>query len=96
MSRIFTTKFFFDQRLCDAIITMVVKDGKASFTIKLLDLDLHEVIPDGEIRYEGKDGFKNLELMQNELAHSLVTRISDAIEEHLGTVAVENSSVPAI
>ena len=89
MSRIFTTKFFFNERLHDAFITMVTKNGKASFTIKLLDVDLHGVIPDVEIKYEGRDGFKNLELMENEMAQSLITRISEAIEDHLQIKALE-------
>jgi hypothetical protein len=89
MSRIFTTKFSFNARVYDAFITMVTKDGNASFAIKLTDPDLHHLIPDGEIRYHGKEGFKKLELMQNEPAQSLVICISEAIEDHLMTVPVK-------
>jgi hypothetical protein len=66
----------------------VVRDGNASFAVKLTDVDLHHLAPGGEIRYQGLEGFRELELMQNEAARSLLIRISEAIEDHLVTVSV--------
>ena len=86
MSRVFTTKFFFDQRLYDAIVTIVIRDGIPNFTIKLLDPDLHEIVAGGELTYEGKNGYKKLDLMQDKITRDIVRSIATAIEEHLGFV----------
>jgi hypothetical protein len=82
MARIFTTKFNFNHQVYDAIVTVVSQNGKLSFNIKVLDLELHDIIPGGHIRYEGRDGFRDIEL-ENRLSQSLVNSIAVSIEEHL-------------
>ncbi|MGE5520128.1 MAG: hypothetical protein ACM3VS_09410 [Candidatus Dadabacteria bacterium] len=86
MARIFTTKFEFNKKVYDAIITIIPKDGEASFNIKVIDLNLGELLPDGEIKYQGTEGFKKLPLMNDRLGESLMHCIHSAIEKHLVTL----------
>jgi hypothetical protein len=83
MARIFTTQFNFNDQLYDAIITIIEKEGKTSFNIKVLDLDLQELLPGGVISYEGKEGFKEKHADENALSQALMQSISKAIEYHL-------------
>ena len=83
MARVFTTRFNFNQQLYDAIITIIEKEGKTSFNIRILDMDLQQLLPDGEISYEGKEGYKEKHTVENELYKALMQSISKAIEYHL-------------
>ena len=85
MARIFTTKFVFNQQSYDAIITVVNREGQMNFTVKVLDLELFELLPEGYIEYKGKDGFLNTKVIKDEETHSLLQSISDSIETHLAT-----------
>ena len=85
MARIFTTKFVFNQQSYDAIITVVNREGQMNFTVKVLDLELFELLQEGYIEYKGKDGFLNTEVIKDEETHSLLQSISDSIETHLAT-----------
>ena len=82
MARIFTTKFTFNHQVYDAIVTMFSNDGKVNFNIRVLDVELQDLLPGGQIIYEGKDGFKDVQL-NNHLSQSLVSSIADSIEQHL-------------
>lgn len=82
MARIFTTKFTFNHQVYDAIVTILSNDGKLNFNIRVLDLELQELLPGGNIHYEGKEGFKNLKV-NNQLTHSLIKCIADSVEHHL-------------
>jgi hypothetical protein len=82
MARIFTTRFTFNQQVYDAIVTMLTSEGKLNFTIKVLDLELHELLPGGHINYEGEQGFKDIQL-NNRMAETLVQCIARSIEHHL-------------
>ena len=83
MARIFTTSFEFNQKLYDAIVTMIQKENKISFNIKIMDLELHRILPSGEVEYTGLNGFESLESIDNTLAQSLMRSISRAIDTHL-------------
>ena len=83
MSRIFTMKFLFNQAYYDAIISIIVKDEKMQFTIKVMDAGLHQLIPDGHVSYEGANGFKELAIMQDQLSKNLMHTIATSIENHL-------------
>ena len=83
MARIFTTKFNFNHKIYDAIITLINTEGNTSFNVRLLDAELHELIPNGHVNYEGRDGFKNLDTVDNHLAQSLMNCIAASIEHHL-------------
>ena len=85
MARIFTTSFEFNHQRYDAIVTVITNNQQLSFNVKLLDADLHQLFPDGEITYTGTDGFETLEAINNTLAQSLVRRVRAAINEHLIT-----------
>ena len=85
MARVFTTKFNFNHKLYDAIITIINSDGKSSFNVRLLDIELHELIPNGHLNYQGKDGFKDVATSENHLAQSLVNSVAASIEQHLVT-----------
>lgn len=82
MARIFTTRFTFNQKLYDAIVTMITSDGKINFSVKLLDDGLHDLFPGGQIRYEGKEGFRNVEA-NDQLTKSLIHCLASSIEQHL-------------
>jgi len=82
MARIFTTKFTFNHQVYDAIVTMFSNDDKVNFNIKVLDVELQDLLPGGQIIYQGKDGFKDIHL-DNRLSQSLVSSIADSIEQHL-------------
>jgi hypothetical protein len=86
MARIFTTKFEFNQKVYDAIISIIPKDGQATFSIKVLDLQLNDLVPNGEITYSGKEGFKELPLMHHQMGEALMECIHKAIETHLVNV----------
>jgi len=82
MARIFTTKFRFNHRLYDAIVTVVSHDGQMNFNVRVMDMELFGLIPGGNLRYEGREGFKDLQA-QNDISGSLMNSIANAIEEHL-------------
>lgn len=82
MARIFTTKFNFNEQVYDAIVTVITADEKLNFNIKVLDAELFDLIPGGHIRYQGEEGFKDLQV-KNELAQSLMHSIALSIEDHL-------------
>lgn len=82
MARIFTTKFTFNHQVYDAIVTVVTQNGKLNFNVKVMDIQLHDIIPGGHLKYEGRDGFRSIE-MDNQLSQSLVSSIAVSIEEHL-------------
>ena len=83
MARIFTTRFNFNSQLYDAIITIIEKEGKTSFHVKVLDMDLQKLLPEGEISYDGKEGFKEKHADENALSKALMQSISKAIDYHL-------------
>jgi hypothetical protein len=85
MARVFTTKFNFNHKIYDAIITILNTDGRPNFNIRLLDVELHELIPNGHLKYEGKDGFKDLAATENQVTQSLMSCLAASIENHLIT-----------
>ena len=86
MARIFTTSFEFNHRRYDAIVTIITHDQQENFNIKILDADIHHLIPNGKLEYTGIDGFEKLESINNTLAQSLMRRLGEVINQHL-TVA---------
>ena len=84
MARIFTTKFVFNHQEYDAIVTVSTVDGKMNFNVKVMDLELFDLIPGGHIRYEGREGFRDID-MGNALSHHLVNSIAVSIDQHLVT-----------
>ena len=83
MARIFTTTFEFNQKVYDAIVTVVNREGKISFNIKIMDMELHRILPEGAVEYTGPDGYQNLASINNTVAQSLMRSISRAIDSHL-------------
>jgi len=83
MARIFTTKFTFNHQSYDAIVTIVPNEGKVNFSVKVMDLDLQDILPNGTVVYEGKDGYEKIEDLNNTLSQALMRSISQAIETHL-------------
>jgi hypothetical protein len=82
MARIFTTRFAFNQQMYDAIVTVISHDGQLRFTVRLMDAELFQLLPDGQLKYTGKDGFKNIQ-GDNQLAQSLIQSIAVSVEKHL-------------
>jgi hypothetical protein len=84
MARIFTTKFHFNDREYDAIISVISSNGNLSFNVKVLDADLFDLIPNGNIEYTGKDGFRQLDPAgKHPDRASLMNAIATSIELHL-------------
>jgi hypothetical protein len=82
MARIFTTQFQFNHQTYDAIVTVISTNGKLSFNVKVLDMELFDLLPGGHVRYEGHNGFRQIDL-DNRLSQSLLQSIGSSIEEHL-------------
>jgi hypothetical protein len=82
MARLFTTKFSFNRKEYDAIVTIISQEGKPSFNIKVMDIALHDILPEGKINYQGKDGFREIH-MDDHSARSLIHSIAHSIEQHL-------------
>lgn len=82
MARIFTTQFTYNHKVYDAIVTIINNNNKLNFTVRLLDEDLFEVLPDGMVKYQGKEGFRSLSFMNHHLAQNLLQNIASAIEAH--------------
>jgi len=82
MARIFTTRFVFNHQRYDAIVTIVTSDGQLNFNVKVLDLQLQDLLPGGHIRYQGKEGIHGIET-ENKLSQALVESIAASIEDYL-------------
>jgi hypothetical protein len=82
MARIFTTRFASNHQMYDAIVTVISHEGQLRFTVRLMDTELFELFPDGQLKYTGKDGFKNMQ-GDNQLAQSLIQSIAVSVERHL-------------
>lgn len=82
MARVFTTQFTFNHQAYDAIVTMISSEGRINFSIKVLDLELHDLLPGGRIWYEGREGFKKLPV-SNHLTEKLIQSIVSSVEHHL-------------
>jgi hypothetical protein len=88
MARIFTTRFNFNGQSYDAIVTISSLQDTLNFSIRLMDMELFELIPGGHIKYTGKDGFKQLaSLNNNKLAQALMRSIVNAIEQYTEELA---------
>ena len=86
MARIFTTQFRYNHQSYDAIVTVITKEDSISFNVKVLDLDLHLILPGGSLSYEEKSGLKNDHKANNQISLSLMNSISQAIDKHLASI----------
>jgi hypothetical protein len=86
MARIFTTQFVFNHQSYDAIVTVLPKGGNVQISVQLLHIDLHELIPNGTISYEGHKGYEKLEILNNTLSQSLMRALTESIETHLQVI----------
>lgn len=82
MARVFTTRFMFNHQMYDAIVTVISTEGNLNFNIRVLDLELHDLLPGGHLNYHGRDGFKNIQ-PQNQLTQDLIHSIAGSIEKHM-------------
>jgi len=82
MARIFTTKFKYNLKEYDAIITVIDSNGKTSFNVRLLDVELLELVPDGYLNYQGRESI-NKSAESDHPVQSLMNSIATSIEEHL-------------
>jgi hypothetical protein len=83
MARIFTTKFNFNDKEYDAIITVIDSNGRTSFNVRLLDVELHELVPDGHLNYQGRDTISKAANESDHSVQSLMNSIAASIEQHL-------------
>ncbi|MGZ3852086.1 MAG: hypothetical protein ACXVLT_06700 [Flavisolibacter sp.] len=82
MARVFTTRFIFNHQVYDAIVTVISHDGDLKFTVKLMDNELVRLLPEGHLKYTGKDGFRKVHA-ENHLAHSLIQSIAGSVDKYL-------------
>jgi hypothetical protein len=82
MARIFTTRFNFNHQVYDAIVTVINQEGKLNFNVKVLDSELHDLLPGGHVNYQGREGFRHIEL-DHHLSQHLLNSIALSIEDHL-------------
>lgn len=85
MARVFTTSFEFNHHRYDAIVTIIAREGLLDFNVKLLDIDLHDFFPDGVIKYQGSDGFQQLDIAKDLISQSVIKKLGEAINQHLLT-----------
>jgi hypothetical protein len=82
MGRIFTTTFVFQGKTYTALVSLNFSATDISIKVHLEDTDLHKILPEGKLNYQGSDGFRNLE-HQSELAQELMQCIAHSIEKHM-------------
>lgn len=82
MARVFTTRFVFNHQVYDALVTVISNSDDLKFTVKLMDNDLVELLPDGQLKYTGKEGFKDVHA-DNHLAQSLIQSIAVSVDRYL-------------
>lgn len=82
MARVFTTRFTFNHQSYDAIVTVISNHGQLNFTVRLMDDELFELLPDGHLNYSGKEGFREIQA-DNQLVQSLIQSIAVSVEQHL-------------
>lgn len=82
MARVFTTRFTFNHQSYDAIVTVISNQGQLNFTVRLMDDELFELLPDGHLNYSGKEGFREIQA-DNQLVQSLIQSIAVSVEQHL-------------
>jgi len=85
MARVFTTRFAFNHQMYDAIVTIISRHGQLNFNIRVMDSELSQLLPGGNLNYHGKDGFKTI-TADNQLAENLIQSIAVSIEQHLTIV----------
>jgi hypothetical protein len=83
MARVFTTSFEFNHQRYQAIVTIISKGDQLNFNVRLLDPDLHDIVPEGVINYSGIDGFEKLENVRNNFARNLINKVGEAVNNHL-------------
>ena len=82
MPRIFTTSFQFNHQQYLALVRVIHTNDELNFSIKLLDTELQQLIPDGSLSYTGIDGFRQLANQANPMEQSLLHSMGKAIEQH--------------
>ena len=83
MGRIFTVDFNFEGRNYTAFVK--ISNGAELFSVQihLPDITLHHLIPEGNITYKSTEGLTAVRQATPTPALELMSRIIDAIEEHL-------------
>lgn len=83
MARIFTTSFEFNHKSYDAIVTVLSQDDELNFHVKLLNEEVRELLPNGELDVHGLKGFESLKEMSNHHMQSFINSLAGAIEKHV-------------
>ncbi len=83
MARIFTTSFEFNHQRYDAIVTVLSKDGELNFHIKILNEEVFDMIPNGEIDCNGLNTIESLKEMNNNHMQSFLKCLKGAIEKQV-------------
>lgn len=86
MARIFTTSFEFNHKCYDAIVTVISQDGELSFHVKMLNEEVLEMLPNGEVDFQGLNGFESLKDMGNNHMQSFFRSMASAIEKHISEI----------
>jgi hypothetical protein len=83
MARIFTTSFVFNHKRYDTIVTVLSQEGELNFHIKMLNEEIRELLPNGELDVRGLKGFESLKENSNHHMQSFINSLASAIEKQV-------------
>ena len=83
MSRIFTTRFIFEEKEFVALVSVKKGDSKPFYTIRLFDEQLKDIIQNEVIECEGFEGYLQKLSLRSEIPRRLMSCIMSSIRLHM-------------
>ena len=83
MSRVFTTRFLFNDK--EYVVLVSVKRGseKPHYTVRLFDEQLQDILQNEVIEYDGFEGYLQKSNLRSDLPRKLMHCIMTSIREHM-------------
>jgi hypothetical protein len=82
MSRVFTIHFSFKEKTYSALVSFSSKEHELSYLVRYLDEEVETLIPGNKLLVSLLQGVEYPQL-QNKLAHNLVYKTTEVINEYL-------------